>query len=443
MIRPAVPAAALAVLLAAFPSAQQRSVARSMTWHDAAPVHGRLAASGIRAASFPAFITRIQRTNARRVQEGDLDHLIFYVLQSTTFTGRPPIEPALSAKAHAEGGEIPEAVRRRAKDFLQAIDGLGRGDARRAYFRRLSADAFPDRNTREAALLREYVRVMKFVYEKEFVAQRAPNRQVAVAELYRTRGLSTDTAVEAGFLVSEGLAVLRALDPAFRIRRVLIVGPGLDIAPRTGLIDARDPESYQPWMVIDALVALGLSRLDALDVVCADINPRVVRHLRDARRRPPALTLASEIRESGEVMLSDQFRAYFAAAGGSIGRLDAAPSMPGRAAKVVRVSPSAARAVTAETLDIVTERLAPADFDLVIATNILPYFDDVELALAMTNIAAMLAPGGVFLHNEPRPIMEDLSGAVKLPLEQARQAIVANVTGAPPLVDSVFLHRRR
>ena len=52
-----------------------------------------------------------------------------------------------------------------------------------------------------------------------------------------------------------------------------------------------------------------------------------------------------------------------------------------------------------------TERLGGGPFDLVVATNILPYFDDGELMLAMTNIAAMLAPGGVFLHNEARPMM--------------------------------------
>ena len=38
---------------------------------------------------------------------------------------------------------------------------------------------------------------------------------------------------------------------------------------------------------------------------------------------------------------------------------------------------------------------APPDeaaFDIIIATNILPYFNDVELMLAMSNIAGMLAP---------------------------------------------------
>ena len=129
---------------------------------------------------------------------------------------------------------------------------------------------------------------MRFVYEKEFVAQRAARPADAVADLYRTRGLSTDTAVEAGFLVSIGLGILKALEPDRRIRRVLIVGPGLDLAPRTGLLEASPPESYQPWAVMDALVSQGLARFGDLEVVGADINPRVVSHLRRARDTPPA-----------------------------------------------------------------------------------------------------------------------------------------------------------
>ena len=77
-----------------------------------------------------------------------------------------------------------------------------------------------------------------------------------------------------------------------------------------------------------------------------------------------------------------------------------------------------------------------------IATNILPYFDDQELALATGNIAAMLAPGGILLHNEPRPALREIAAAAGLPLEQSRQAPIATVAGAPPLADTIFLHRR-
>jgi hypothetical protein len=424
-----------------------------ITWEDTAPLRARLEAKGVTSDSFPSYVAQVRESNARRVREGDLDHLIFYLLQSTRFTSLAPIEPALSAKALVESfdppareaflqnpatasARVPASVRSRAAALLRALDSPER-DPRLAYFRALVNTAFPDRRQRAAALDGEYLRAMKFVYEKEFVAQRSARGLDAVAELYRTRGLSTDTAVEAGFLVYQGLGVLRSLQPDRRIRRVLIVGPGLDLAPRTGFSDARSPESYQPWAVIDALLALGLSRVDDVEVVAVDINPRVAAHLQRAAASPPALTLVSEIRESDTVVLTEEYREYFARLGRAIGDVSANPH------KTVHVRANVARALRADTLDVVTERLSGAPFDLVVATNILPYFDDVALMLAMTNIAGMLGPQGIFLHNEARPLMHDVTTALALPLEQSRRAIIASVRGAPaPLVDSVWLHRK-
>ena len=65
-----------------------------------------------------------------------------------------------------------------------------------------------------------------------------------------------------------------------------------------------------------------------------------------------------------------------------------------------------------------------------------------SLAMALTNIAAMLAPGGILLHNEPRPLMGELTAELGLPLAHARTAIIATVRGAPPLYDSAFVHRK-
>jgi chemotaxis methyl-accepting protein methylase len=42
-------------------------------------------------------------------------------------------------------------------------------------------------------------------------------------------------------------------------------------------------------------------------------------------------------------------------------------------------------------------------FDLVVATNILVYYDRFQQALAMTSIARMMRPGGVFLSNTVLP----------------------------------------
>ena len=433
---------------------------RPIIWADVEPLHTALEAHGVTAASFDRLVERIHTDNLRRVREGDLDHLIFYALQSTRFTTLPVIEPALSARALVEGLDapgreafvrtagpeprIPAAERARLAALLHALDSSS-SDPRIVYFRRLVETSFPDRRQREAGLVREYLRVVRFVYKKEFIAQRAEHAPDAVAELYRTRGLSTDTAVEAGYVVSLGLGVLKSLTPGTRIRRVLIIGPGLDLAPRTALVEDGPPESYQPWAIIDALLTLGLSRVDDLEVVGADINPRVVEHLRRAQASPPTLTLVSEIAETDRIAFTPDFRDYFATLGRSVGNVRAASSagLAGHLRKVVRVGAGAARTLRAEQLDVVTERLEGRPFDLVVVTNVLPYFDDVQLMLAMRNIAGMLAPGGVLLHNEARPLLREVTAAVGLPFEQSRHVVIATVAGAQaPLFDSVWLHRR-
>jgi hypothetical protein len=430
-------------------------------WTDVAPLRAHLETRGIGTADgFAAYVDRVARENAARVREGDLDHLVFYLLQSRRFTSRLPVEPALSAREFVEGldpraraeflehgrgarAEVPPLVRERASDLVKALDS-GSGDPRLEYFRQLARQALPPEHDRHAALLREYIRVMRFVYLKEFVAARGTEQ---VAGLYRSRGLATDTAVEAGYLVYLGLGAVSALEPGRRIRRVLVVGPGLDLAPRTGLREETPPESYQPWTVLDALLALRLASLDDLEIVGADINPRVVSHLQRARMGTPVLWLETEIETDERVTLTDEYREYFAGLGNALGRIDvkATPAEPARSLrKVVRVSERAAGAVRAESLDIVTERIPAAAFDLVIATNIFPYFDDTQLALALTNIASMLVPGGVLLHNEPRPIMGDLSNALGIPFERSRHATLAKVRGADaPLFDSVWVHRKK
>jgi hypothetical protein len=466
---------AAVVLAAALPVAAA-AAARTVTWADLpSPVQARLDTAGVPASAFPAYLDRLRRTHATRIREGDLDHLVFYLLQSTHFTRLPSIEPALSARGLVESlpdperavylksgraprARVPPDVLARARELLQAIDSAD-ADARLVYFRQLVSTALPRGRPREAALLSQYFRAMRFLYEKEFVAQRAPDAGDAVASLYRSRGLSTDTAIEAGYTVYLGLGTVKALQSERRVRRVLVVGPGLDLAPRTGLVDDVPPESYQPWAVIDALVGLGLSRVDDLAVVGADINPRVVDHLRRAAAAPPALRLESGLRQTPQVSFERDYRDYFAQLGNAIAASrEPAAERDGRLVKPIRVTPAAARTLSATPLfrvtpaaartlsatplDIVTERLPGEPFDVIVATNILPYFDDVELSLALSNIAAMLAPGGVLLHNEPRPTLRDIAAAVGLTLEQSRQAPIARVTGAPPLADTVFLHRR-
>ena len=77
--------------------------------------------------------------------------------------------------------------------------------------------------------------------------------------------------------------------------------------------------------------------------------------------------------------------------------------------------------ITADRLNIVSERYDPSPgYDLVVATNVLVYFSDPELALAMVNIQSMLREGGYFVHNESRDSVETIGRAVKMPIVDAK-----------------------
>ena len=421
-----------------------------------------LRAGGVSEASFDAYVARVGEDNVGRVREGDLDHLVYYLLQSSRISSAPAIEPAVSARrlvesldtdrraAYLRGDRaaappVPPEVTARIAALLKAAQAP-RGDARLTYFGALLDAAYADPTTRAAGLAAEYLRVMRFLYQKEFVAQREASPAAAVAELYRRRGLSTDTAVEAGYVVHLGLGVLKALEPTRRVRRVLIVGPG----PRPGA--AHRPRRIGGPRELSALGRAGFGAV-ARPRHAGRPGDRGRRHQPSRGRAPGAGPRASAAAARGQqparepvAVVVARYRDYVDRFGGALSAQAAAPARDlgnGQRGKTVSVSAQAARALRATPLDIVTQRLDGERFDLIIATNILPYFDDPQLALAVANIAAMLAPGGAFLHNEQRPIIGDLTGAMGLPLQQSRHAVIATVTGAKaPLYDSVFLHVR-
>jgi hypothetical protein len=148
--------------------------------------------------------------------------------------------------------------------------------------------------------------------------------------------------------------------------------------------------------------------------------------------------VSSGLEASARVAPSADFLRYVETLGGAIGL----PLTPTRTApRQVSVARGAGAVIEARLLDIVLDRL-PLEADLVVVTNVLPYFDDRELALALANISAMLAPGGVLLHNEARPEVGVITAELGLPLVQSRTAVLAAVRGGAPLYDTVFIHRQ-
>ena len=58
-----------------------------------------VASLGSDAASFAASVRRLAERTREREVEGENEHLVYYVLQSSGFTDRPRIEPGESARS--------------------------------------------------------------------------------------------------------------------------------------------------------------------------------------------------------------------------------------------------------------------------------------------------------------------------------------------------------
>ena len=381
-----------AALLTAQPIAK-----RNITLQDLPP------ALRTRFPEFDSLREAIERGTASRLKEGENDHLIYYLLQSGRFTREAPIEPAVSAKAYDETGQIPSGVTQRISDFLSAPAGQ---DERLDYLR---STLHPARET----ILSEYKRAMRSLYRKEF-----PARKSDVAAWYEARGHSSDTQVEANYAVWSALRVLRSTHPDWRVHRALIVGPGLDFAPRTDLFDDA-PQSYQPYALADALVGLSLTASPDWLIHCVDINPRVVSFLSAGRSQ--TLRLHSK---SGD----KEYMEYLGQLGRAIGE---------RRGNTVSMRPEIANRISASLLNIVTERFTQWKFDLVVVTNVLLYFNSKELALALCNIGAMLEPGGFLILNDLNPEIDAYTAALGMKPMQARTVRIAD-----SLFDSFAMYRK-
>jgi len=391
------------------------------------PVEAR-SALGTSAEGFSEFLRSIEHRTAKRLAEGENDHLIFYLLESGSFTGRPKIEPAESAAEFFDrpGAEIPRTVTGRIEDFIKALRRPG-PDERLSYFRKLLSNKEP----LFEHLCTEYARAMKFLYRKEFAARDAGG------SLYQERGHSSDTQVEANFAVWTALSVLKALEPPARLSRVLIVGPGLDFAPRTDFLEALPAQSYQPFAAADALLELGLARPERVEIQCLDLNPRVVDWINTfTRRQERRLALVSRTKDP-------LFAEYFRNLGRHIGSQAALDNLPARyQGKSLAISKSVADRIKADRLNILTERYDPSpQYDLAVVTNVLVYFNNAELLLALSNIHSMLREGGYLIHNELRVEVEAFGRMLGLAPVQAR-SLRLTTEGEKPLFDAFVILRK-
>lgn len=386
-------------------------------------------------ATVEAWLEASRRDTSRRLTEGAWDHAIAYALQSPAFTAMAPIEPAVSAQRYANARGTPADARRRLQAFARAV--VAAPHQHRWV-------PVPDAATSDdllRVLEREYARCMNFLLQQ---ARRGDNGDT-VATLYQTRGLSTDTSIEAGYAVHEGLGGALVLRPA-KVQRVLVVGPGLEVAPRTGFDGARLGQSYQPVAILDSLRRLGAAH-DDISVDVVDVNPAVVQHFseRAGAGRDQALTVGTQLTEGRDGPLTAGFTEYLSGWGAMVGAADVAMrrTNDGRWQGRIDVRREAWQRIHAQEANIALDLPSHAAYDLIVATNVLAYLDETGVRLALHAIRRALLPGGVLLHNDRRTALFTEAGADGLPVQQLRSVTFTQpIAGRPAAYDLVVIHQR-
>jgi SAM-dependent methyltransferase len=375
------------------------------------------------AAAWPKWAARRDAEIRARLIQGDEDSLVNFLLFGTSYTRAPRVTLKALAQARQnanspETAAFVEAIKGRADDLIQGLVAPG-GNERLLFARHVAETKGYDLKSAAARpLLKQYLlgSLARVLNEQSGFArimesarmQGDPSEEFAErSRLFRDRGLSSDTSLMPNFAIERALNSLKAkglLAPQ-SVRRVAIVGPGLDFTDKQDGFDFYPLQTIQPFAVIDSLLRLGLAKPNGLRVTTLDLSPRINDHLARARTRA-AQGAAYVVQLPRDEQWKPDLLDYWSRFGDQIGA-PAAPVAPPKAlgelkVRAVNIRPAIVSLLSSEDVDIVLQHLnvAPAEgFDLIIATNILVYYDTFEQSLALANIERMLRPGGLLLSN--------------------------------------------
>ena len=424
--------------------AQTRSAARKvvyLSYEDAKPILEAAAenlpqelsgkSQSELARDWPAWTARRDAEIRARLLQGDEDTLVNFLMFGTSYTKQPRVTPERLqqiGRQQSGAGAAPDPslaklagdLEARANDLIRAMAAPGNNE-RLLFARRLLVeqkgiriDTAEGQARAKAYVLASVVRVLGELgnYARILEAARvqgATEEFIERSRLFRSRGLSSDTSLLPNFAIEEALKAImgrRLLAPG-SVRRVAIIGPGLDFTDKQEGYDFYPQQSIQPFAAIDSLLRLGLARADALQVTTFDLSPRVNDHLERARQRAQrGQGYALQLPYDTQARWKPEAVRYWERFGDMIGSpmppIAVPPGVGVVKIRAVRVRPSVASSVTPMDSNIVLQRLdlpVSERFDLIIATNILVYYDIFEQSLAMANIERMLRPGGFLLSN--------------------------------------------
>lgn len=370
-------------------------------------------------AIWPDWVSRRDGSIRTRVEQGDEDSVVHFLLFGTMFTKEPMATESELAALLDRPSETPRSLRGRIDDFVAAVASPGTNERLR-FARQVIAGKRIDPATEAGKnQMRRYLEERTESYAHTAVqSQKAllsdpGGESLDRRTLFRDRGLTFNTSIFVNLAIEQALDAIKAkgLVRPGTVRRIAIVGPGLELTDKQDGYDFYPPQTIQPFAIVDSLIRLGLGRAADLQVTAFDLSPRIIEHIEAARARaragsPYVLVLPRNLDRPWTPSLVKSWKRFGDRIGGDM-KAGTAPPPPGAGRVEVRsvpVRPSVVLSVVPRDLNIVLQRVEPVSagdrFDLILATNILIYYGAFEQSLAVANIAKMLRPGGLFLSND-------------------------------------------
>lgn len=394
---------------------------------DSLPLVLQKAAGAAQKAAWNEWVKQNDVSIRARLKQGDEDSLVNFLLFGVSFTKQPRMTPQQIEEISKRSGDSTQANARmdeilqgRLTDFISALANAGKSERMHYSYQTLVAEKGININTEKGRneirlnMLRSVTRVFHENEGYAHILQASRLLGDATAEfaerskLFRGRGLSSDTSLRPNFAIDEALNAMRSKGVIKAgIKRVAIVGPGLDFTDKQEGYDFYPQQTIQPFAVIDSLLRLGLAEKTNLKLATLDLSPKVNVHLARTRTKglrgePYILQLPLDSQEKWK----PEFMGYWEKFGNQIGTETKPVEVPTNAGalklRALSVRPFFSSKVTPFDINIVLQHLVLAEaekFDLIIGTNIFVYYNDFQQSLAMLNLGKMLKPGGILLSN--------------------------------------------
>jgi tetratricopeptide (TPR) repeat protein len=378
------------------------------------------------AKTWPSWIEYLDRQVRARVWRGEEDTLANYLLLGTGYTREPRITDAYRADLVRQFGreedadsQVKSVIMTRAHDLARALAVPDEDERLLTALEIVNRAGHAARTPESQAVLAQYLfdNLVRYLDDaRAFAAGIAATKSIRsgiaslpVANLYQTRGLSTDTTILVDCALDRGLQEIKKSEflPTGSVRRAAVIGVGLDIIDKLGGYDLHPPQITQPILLLDTLLKLELAHAGDLEITILDISTRVIQHVERAvaRAENDQCYPLNLIRDSA-LGWSEEAVRFWETCGDRVGNTNACghtPGCNGVSGRSIQVRPEWIAKIHPVNFNIVCEQIILSEderFDLLVATNVLCYYDSFQQGLALRNAAGMLRPGGMLLTTE-------------------------------------------